>query len=112
VLFYDRVCCLAIIRISQTLLRISSGVYTLGLATFCRVVDVGLYHLARDGIIVPGVLAGFASKMSPLMLSLLTTAILIVVAVWEMLSLRTGVPEQEAQSSLERRTGNSGCDVG
>lgn len=67
---------------------------------------MGLYHLAKSeetpvrlqlthgaGIIVLGVLACFAGEMSPLMLSLATTAILIVMAVQEMLSLRTGVPE-------------------
>lgn len=40
------------------------------------------------GIIALGVLAWFASGLSPLMLSILTTAIMIVVAVWESISLR------------------------
>jgi hypothetical protein len=39
------------------------------------------------------VLAWFASELSPLMLSILTTAIMIVVAVWESISLRSG-PEE------------------
>ena len=42
------------------------------------------------GIVALGVLAWFASELSPLMLSILTTAIMIVVAVWESISLRTG----------------------
>jgi low temperature requirement protein LtrA len=42
------------------------------------------------GIIALCVLAWFASEMSPLVLSLLTTAILITVAIWEMISLRPG----------------------
>ncbi len=45
------------------------------------------------GIIALCVLAWFASELSPLMLSILTTAIMIVVAVWESISLRSG-PEE------------------
>ncbi len=42
------------------------------------------------GIIALVVLAWFAKGLSPLMLSALTTALLIVVAVWESMSLRSG----------------------
>ena len=42
------------------------------------------------GIVALCVLAWFASELSPLMLSILTTAIMIVVAVWESVSLRSG----------------------
>jgi low temperature requirement protein LtrA len=45
------------------------------------------------GIIALGVLAWFASGLSPLMLSILTSAIMIVVAVWESVSLRSGSEE-------------------
>ena len=45
------------------------------------------------GIIALCVLAWFASELSPLMLSILTTAIMIVVAVWESISLRSGPAE-------------------
>ena len=45
------------------------------------------------GIAVLGVLAWFAGGLSPLMLSVLTTAIMIVVAVWESISLRSGAAE-------------------
>jgi len=45
------------------------------------------------GIIALAGLAWFAGDLSPLMLSFLTTAILIVVAVWESLSLRSGRKE-------------------
>ena len=41
------------------------------------------------GIVVLGALAFFASGLSPLMLSLLTTAALIAVAIWESISLRS-----------------------
>jgi low temperature requirement protein LtrA len=45
------------------------------------------------GIVALGVLAWFASELSPLLLSILTTAIMIVVAVWESVSLRPGRAE-------------------
>jgi low temperature requirement protein LtrA len=45
------------------------------------------------GIVALGVLAWFASGLSPLMLSLLTTAIMIVVAMWESISLQSGPRE-------------------
>ena len=48
------------------------------------------------GIIALAVLAWFAGDLTPLMLSVLTTALLIVVAVWESLSLRSS--DDEAQS--------------
>jgi low temperature requirement protein LtrA len=41
------------------------------------------------GIIALCVLAWFASEITPLMLSFLTTAIMIVVATWETISLRS-----------------------
>jgi low temperature requirement protein LtrA len=46
------------------------------------------------GIIALCVLAWFASELSPLVLSILTTAIMIVVAVWESVSLQSGPAEQ------------------
>ena len=46
------------------------------------------------GIIALCVLAWFASELSPLVLSILTTAIMIVVAVWESISLQSGPAEQ------------------
>lgn len=47
------------------------------------------------GIIALCVLAWFARDLSPLLLSILTSAIMIVVAVWESISLRSK-PEKEA----------------
>jgi low temperature requirement protein LtrA len=47
------------------------------------------------GIIALAILAWFARDLSPLMLAILTTAIMVVVAVWESMSLRTS---REAQS--------------
>ena len=45
------------------------------------------------GIVALGVLAWFASGLSPLTLSILTTAIMIVVAMWESISLQSGPRE-------------------
>jgi low temperature requirement protein LtrA len=63
-----------------------------------------LSHVA--GIVVLGILAWFAGGFSPLMLSMLTTAIMIVVAAWESISLRSGAvgtrsdePQSEATSA-------------
>ena len=59
------------------------------------------------GIIALCLLAWFASELSPLMLSILTTAILIVVAVWESISLRSD-PADSAFSQADRLTGMIG----
>ena len=56
------------------------------------------------GIAALGVLAWFASGLSPLLLSILTTAILIVLATWESISLKSGAagpPSSEAQSQAQ-----------
>jgi low temperature requirement protein LtrA len=47
------------------------------------------------GIIALCVLAWFAGGLSPLMLSILTTAIMIMVAAWESISLRSGPAEEQ-----------------
>ena len=55
----------------------------------------GFLQLSHGGgIIALCVLAWFASGLSPLMLSILTTAIMIMVAVWESISLRSGPADQ------------------
>jgi low temperature requirement protein LtrA len=58
-----------------------------------------LSHCA--GIVVLAILAWFAAELSPLMLSILTTAIMIMVAAWESISLRSAVaaPQSEATSA-------------
>jgi low temperature requirement protein LtrA len=45
------------------------------------------------GIVALAVLAWFAHELSPLMLSVLTSAILVIVAVWESMSLRSPAKE-------------------
>jgi low temperature requirement protein LtrA len=42
------------------------------------------------GIVALGILAWFAGGLSPLMLSIATTAIMITVAAWESISLKSG----------------------
>jgi low temperature requirement protein LtrA len=53
------------------------------------------------GIVTLGALAWFAAELSPLMLSVLTTAIMIIVAGWESISLKTtaGRGQSEATSA-------------
>jgi len=51
------------------------------------------------GIVALCILAWFASGMSPLMLSILTTAILVVVAVWESISLKSGAAEAQSDAT-------------
>src|SRR6266699_3606533 len=56
-----------------------------------------LSHIA--GIAALGLLAWFASGLSPLMLSILTTAIMIIVAVWESISLKSCPAEPSTEES-------------
>jgi low temperature requirement protein LtrA len=55
-----------------------------------------LSHIA--GIVVLAILAWFAGDLSPLMLSILTTAIMIAVAAWESISLGNN-PQSEATNA-------------
>jgi low temperature requirement protein LtrA len=56
------------------------------------------------GIIALGILAWFASALSPLMLSILTTAIMIVVAAWESISLKSGATKSQLKQSQSEAT--------
>jgi low temperature requirement protein LtrA len=49
------------------------------------------------GIIALGILAWLASGLSPLMLSMMTSAIMIAVAVWESISLGSGAAEARSE---------------
>lgn len=51
------------------------------------------------GIVMLAILAWFAGGLSPLMLSILTTAIMIIVATWESISLRSGAPETQSEAT-------------
>jgi len=50
------------------------------------------------GIVALAILAWFAGDMSPLTLSILTSALLIVVAVWESISLKSGTVETRSET--------------
>ena len=62
------------------------------------------------GIVALGILAWFASELSPLMLSIMTTAIMILVAAWESISLKSGAAKAFSSESLPRT--RSGADAG
>jgi low temperature requirement protein LtrA len=49
------------------------------------------------GIVALGILAWFAGELSPLMLSIVTSAIMIIVASWESISLKSGAAEARAE---------------
>jgi low temperature requirement protein LtrA len=57
------------------------------------------------GIIALGILAWFAGDLSPLTLSILTTAIMIVVAAWESISLRSAAAGSRSEESQSEATG-------
>ena len=64
--------------------------FLVGTILFKRTIR-GFFQLSHIvGIVALAVLAWFAHDLSPLMLSLLTSAIIIMVAVWESISLRSG----------------------
>jgi hypothetical protein len=44
-------------------------------------------------------LAWFAGGLSPLLLSALTTLIMIIIAVWESVSLRSGAAETQSENT-------------
>jgi low temperature requirement protein LtrA len=61
-----------------------------------------LSHIA--GIVALGGLAWFASGLSPLMLSILTTAIMIIVAAWESISLKPAGGESRSEKPQSEAT--------
>jgi low temperature requirement protein LtrA len=56
------------------------------------------------GIIALGILAWFAAELSPLLLSIVTTAIMVIVAAWESISLKSGASESRAEESQSGAT--------
>jgi low temperature requirement protein LtrA len=56
------------------------------------------------GIIALAILAWFAGALSPLMLSIATTAIMVIVAAWESISLRSGAAEPRSEQSQSEAT--------
>jgi low temperature requirement protein LtrA len=81
--------------------------FLLGTILFKHTIRGWLQPSHGVGIAALGILAWFASGLSPLTLSILTTAILIVVATWESISLKSGAagpPSREAQSQTQFQT--------
>ena len=56
------------------------------------------------GIIALGVLYWFAGELSPLLLSCLTTAIMLIVAIWESISLSSGPGESQSEAAQSDAT--------
>jgi low temperature requirement protein LtrA len=56
------------------------------------------------GIVALGILAWFAGVMSPLMLSVMATAIMIIVAAWESISLGSGAPESRSAGTSSEKS--------
>src|SRR6202042_2155324 len=63
--------------------------FLLGTVLFKHTIRGWLQLSHGVGIVALAILAWFAAELSPLMLSVLTTALMVVVAVWETLSLRS-----------------------
>src|SRR5882757_6522270 len=56
------------------------------------------------GIIALGILAWFAPELSPLLLLIVTTAIMVIVAAWESISLKSDASESRAEESQSGAT--------
>jgi low temperature requirement protein LtrA len=59
------------------------------------------------GIVALGVLGWFGAGLSPLMLSIATTLVMVIVAAWESLSLRSGAARSNAQSEAAQSEATS-----
>jgi low temperature requirement protein LtrA len=51
------------------------------------------------GIITLAILAWFAGELSPLLLSIVTTGIMVIVAAWESISLKSDASKSRAEES-------------
>jgi low temperature requirement protein LtrA len=73
--------------------------FLLGTILFKRTFRGFLQLSHGAGIVALGILACFAGGLSPLTLSILTTAIMITVAVWESISLRSGAVGSQSEAT-------------
>jgi low temperature requirement protein LtrA len=78
--------------------------FLLGTILFKHTIRGWLQLSHGAGIIALGILAWFAAELSPLLLSILTTAIMVVVAVWESISLKSGAQESQSEESQSEAT--------
>jgi low temperature requirement protein LtrA len=85
----------------KTMLSAIGGplLFLLGTVLFKHTIRGFLQLSHGAGIVALGILAWFAGGLSPLLLSILTTTIMIVVAVWESISLRSGAVEAHAETT-------------
>jgi low temperature requirement protein LtrA len=85
----------------RTVLTATGGplLFLLGTILFKHTIR-GFLQLSHGvGIVALGGLAWFAGELSPLLLSIATTAIMIIVAVWESISLKSGAAESRTEGS-------------
>jgi low temperature requirement protein LtrA len=78
--------------------------FLVGTILFKHVIRGWLQLSHGVGIAALGLLAWFAGELSPLLLSVLTTAIMIVVAVWESISLQSGAAASRPGASQSEAT--------
>jgi low temperature requirement protein LtrA len=85
----------------KTVLTATGGplLFLLGTILFKQSIRGWLQPSHGAGIVALAILAGFAGALSPLMLSLLTTAIMIIVAAWESVSLKSGAAEPRSEQA-------------
>jgi low temperature requirement protein LtrA len=86
---------------SRTVLSAIGGplLFLAGTILFKHTIRGWLQPSHGAGIVALVILSWFASGLSPLMLSILTSAIMIAVAVWESVSLRSGAARSEQSQS-------------
>jgi low temperature requirement protein LtrA len=78
--------------------------FLIGTILFKHVIRGWLQLSHGAGIAALALLAWFASTLSPLLLSILTTAIMIVVATWESISLKSNAVAAQPQESQSEAT--------
>jgi low temperature requirement protein LtrA len=78
--------------------------FVVGTILFKHTIRGWLQPSHGTGIIALAILAWFASDFSPLMLSILTTAIMVIVAAWESISLRSGAAKPQSEQPQSEAT--------
>jgi low temperature requirement protein LtrA len=73
--------------------------FLLGTILFKHTIRGWLQPSHGAGIVMLVILAWFAGDLSPLMLSILTTAIMLVVAAWESISLGSAAPASQSEAT-------------
>jgi low temperature requirement protein LtrA len=91
---------------SRTVLSAIGGplLFLIGTILFKHSIRGWLQPSHGVGIVALVILSWFAGALSPLVLSILTSAIMIVVAVWESVSLGSGAAEPRSEKSQSEAT--------